>query len=206
VFAHNTNAAQTLLLLLPTTMIIIVDGWIFIHRYHSLTYCWVFFVVVIVVVAQHTVLGLLHTFAGDSCNDGLIGDGVADTPQHRKPDLATPMNDNDECDNAVIMDSCVTLPGMDPVQNFMTYRRDNTCRTHFTTGQVERMDYQWHLYRAPVHDDDDDDPSATLWTSRPSATPVQCAGLFGGCAHRDCCHGHCWRGLLFGLLPDFCFL
>jgi hypothetical protein len=146
----------------------------------------------------HTVLGLLHTFAGDSCEDGLFGDGVADTPQHRRPD---PSNmPNNYCPTQ--MDSCGSLPGSDPAQNYMTYSRDNTCRTHFTVGQIERMEYQWHLHRATTSIE-----SPSSLTNRPSTTPPNCAGMFGGCEYNDCCgRGNCWRGLFWGLLPDFCFL
>lgn len=82
-------------------------------------------------------LGLLHTFEG-GCNslsrNG--GDLVADTPAESGPHW--------DCDYS--RDSCPSLPGVDPVNNLMSY---SSCRATFTLGQKSRMLGHWYLYRVP---------------------------------------------------------
>ncbi|HEX2129243.1 MAG TPA: Ig-like domain-containing protein [Solirubrobacterales bacterium] len=78
-------------------------------------------------------LGLFHTFSG-GC--GTAGDLVADTPAERNPHYGP----------CAVVDSCPTLPGNDPVENFMDYS-DDVCMDRFTAGQVARMDGQVAAYR-----------------------------------------------------------
>ncbi|KAJ3514353.1 hypothetical protein NLJ89_g2428 [Agrocybe chaxingu] len=70
-------------------------------------------------------LGLWHTFQ-DGCEGE--GDGVADTPAEAGPASGCPIG----------RDSCPTLPGLDPVQNWMDYSAEG-CRDSFTAGQIARM-------------------------------------------------------------------
>jgi hypothetical protein len=88
-------------------------------------------------------LGLYHTYEGDSCSDTNTGDYVDDTPRHLfRPDLVkncyTPLIDPD---------TCPSVPGEDPVTNFMTYTDDLLCRSTFTEGQIERMIGQFESFR-----------------------------------------------------------
>lgn len=78
-------------------------------------------------------MGLYHTFRG-GC--GADGDGVWDTPAEAEP--------NYDC---VPRDSCVTIPGSDPIHNYMDYS-DDTCMIQFTSGQFNRMQEQFNLYRS----------------------------------------------------------
>ena len=81
-------------------------------------------------------LGLLHTFEGDSCNPLNEGDGVDDTPQH--------LENSDDASCGEKINSCPSLPGLDPVSNFMNYA---SCRNQFTPGQIDRMYSQFNTYR-----------------------------------------------------------
>jgi hypothetical protein len=83
-------------------------------------------------------LGLLHVFDGEDCFG--VGDMVDDTPA-----MATPTNNVCPLDK----DTCPTLPGLDPVQNYMDY---SSCRSEFTAGQIDRMLFQYQEYRQPLTD------------------------------------------------------
>lgn len=72
--------------------------------------------------------GLFHTFQG-GCNGG---DDVADTPAEAEPNF-------DGCDP--MRDTCPSVPGFDPVTNFMDYSVD-ACLNEFTPGQIARMQAQ----------------------------------------------------------------
>jgi Hint module/Pregnancy-associated plasma protein-A len=82
-------------------------------------------------------LGLLHTFAGYSCDESNMNDYVSDTPQQLS------YTDNDCPVNA---DTCTGLPGLDPIHNYMDYSSDE-CVSEFTPGQIERMYIMWSLFR-----------------------------------------------------------
>lgn len=81
-------------------------------------------------------LGLLHTFHN---NCSTTNDGIADTPAQRYTGTA-------DCN--VNRDTCPTLPGLDPLNNFMSYQFH--CMNEFTPGQNQRMCESWLQYRADV--------------------------------------------------------
>ncbi|KAJ3499874.1 hypothetical protein NLJ89_g10040 [Agrocybe chaxingu] len=64
------------------------------------------------------------------------GDYVADTPAELRPAFGCPDWNRDECPGE----------GPDPIHNFMDYT-DDSCMTHFTPGQVERLRDQMATYR-----------------------------------------------------------
>lgn len=80
-------------------------------------------------------LGLYHVFQG-GCRDL---DHVADTPAQAFP----------IADCAGRYDTCPGKAGADPVRNYMGYAYDR-CMTHFSRGQVARMETAWLKYRAPL--------------------------------------------------------
>lgn len=80
-------------------------------------------------------LGLYHTFQG-GCTTG--NDQVADTPAQATSSYGCPADDTDTC----------TLPGFDPVHNYMDYSFDS-CYWEFTAGQKDRMQQSFAAYRAP---------------------------------------------------------
>ncbi|KAH7033682.1 uncharacterized protein B0I36DRAFT_362324 [Microdochium trichocladiopsis] len=88
-------------------------------------------------IAVHEIghwFGLYHTFQGNSC-DG-AGDMIKDTPQESAPATGC----------AKPSDSCPSLKGVDPVNNYMDYSGEG-CWTQFTKGQAKRMRTNWKIYR-----------------------------------------------------------
>ena len=79
-------------------------------------------------------LGLYHTFQGGCAK---AGDEVDDTPAQS---IAT-----NGCPEG--QDSCLDLPGLDPIHNYMDYSYDS-CYDQFTPDQSTRMDEMWAAYRA----------------------------------------------------------
>ena len=80
-------------------------------------------------------LGLFHTFEG-MCS--AQNDGVADTPAEKSPDFYCTVGRN-SCKDGRVAE-------LDPIHNFMDYS-DDVCLFEFTSGQSERMNIQWALYR-----------------------------------------------------------
>ena len=86
-------------------------------------------------------LGLYHTWQATDdgqggCTTADGGDLVDDTPYARNPTSGCPSLKN----------TCPNLSGNDPIHNYMDYSCD-TCRTHFTPDQFDRMNAVTGQYR-----------------------------------------------------------
>jgi hypothetical protein len=76
--------------------------------------------------------GLYHTFQGGCTR---VNDEVSDTAAQSSPTSGCPIG----------RDSC-SLPGLDPIRNYMDYSFD-TCYRMFTSGQSARMSQMFAAYR-----------------------------------------------------------
>ncbi|KAF4970771.1 hypothetical protein FZEAL_9974 [Fusarium zealandicum] len=83
-------------------------------------------------------LGLEHTFQ-NGCEEP--GDGVDDTPAESHP------VGGDNCPEPG-RDTCPDQPGLDPVDNYMTYVDASCGPQKFTPGQAKRMHNLWKKLRA----------------------------------------------------------
>ncbi|KAI2633954.1 metalloprotease [Xylaria nigripes] len=84
-------------------------------------------------------MNLLHTFQGGCLPPGdLVDDTAAE---------AVPASDDDNSDCPVGRNSCILIPGVDPIHNYMDYAEDS-CYTGFTNGQAARMHSSWMEFRA----------------------------------------------------------
>jgi PKD repeat protein len=85
-------------------------------------------------------LGLFHTFEGE-CSGGYTGgDLLADTPMEDGPRFGCPVGEASGCG------------GTAPIENYMDYS-DDTCMTHFTPEQVNRMRCSLVNYRPTFGND-----------------------------------------------------
>jgi len=106
-------------------------------------------------------LGLYHTFEGGCAEPG---DHVSDTPAEGTPHYGCPSG----------LDSCPSMPGLDPLRNFMSYF-DDACIWEFTPQQSQRADTQHATYRFSGSSTPTATPTRTATptaTTRPSATPT----------------------------------
>jgi len=93
-------------------------------------------------IATHEVghcFGLRHPYEGDCYGSETNSDQIDDTPRMTGNPLST-------CAAVRNRDSCPTLAGSDDMQNYMVATAD-TCRNHFTPGQVDYMQIMIRAYK-----------------------------------------------------------
>ncbi|OAA54677.1 metalloprotease MEP1-like protein [Cordyceps fumosorosea ARSEF 2679] len=95
-------------------------------------------------------LSLEHTFRGRTQNDPLggcrgSGDYILDTPAESSsgggcqiPANVNAGQDRDTCTGSLEVSNPSSIPGPDPIHNYMSYSADS-CMSEFTPGQKERM-------------------------------------------------------------------
>lgn len=90
-------------------------------------------------------LNLFHTFQPGSPDamGGCFGKGdyIHDTPAEGIASYGCP-SARDSCTGDIEKNNTFSVPGVDPVHNFMDYS-DDGCLTHFTKGQTVRMQNSW---------------------------------------------------------------
>ncbi|KAM3500446.1 hypothetical protein MY10362_006404 [Beauveria mimosiformis] len=91
--------------------------------------------------------GLLHTFEGGCDGEG---DFIDDTPASANASRGCQTGRN----------SCPGRDGLDPIHNMMDYS-DDSCKTGFTPGQIDRMHGLWKKYRS--HEKDTQPRPWLLW-------------------------------------------
>ncbi|KAL2860819.1 zinc metalloprotease [Aspergillus lucknowensis] len=101
------------------------------------------------ITAVHEVghwLNLFHTFQPGNNDPDLPGcfghgDYIRDTPAEAFAAFGCPRV-RDTCRGVNETSNAYSVPGTDPIHNFMDYT-DDRCLTHFTPGQVRRMQNSW---------------------------------------------------------------
>jgi len=83
--------------------------------------------------------GLRHPYEGDCTGSEMSSDQISDTPRQSGNPLAT-------CKAVAGRDSCKNQPGKDDMQTYMVATAD-TCRNHFTPGQVNYMQATIQKYK-----------------------------------------------------------
>ncbi len=87
--------------------------------------------------------GLLHLYQGSCIGTEIASDNIVDTPMQ----LGNPSN---TCKKLIGLDSCPKLPGKDDNSNYMSINYDS-CRSHFTPGQVSYMRHIIALYKPKLN-------------------------------------------------------
>ncbi|KAL4899871.1 hypothetical protein BDW74DRAFT_162875 [Aspergillus multicolor] len=95
-------------------------------------------------------LNLFHTFQpgnDDPAQPGCYGHGdyIHDTPAEAYAAFGCPAS-RDTCKGAVEANNTLSVPGPDPIHNFMDYT-DDRCLTTFSAGQIMRMQNSWREER-----------------------------------------------------------
>ncbi|KAL3469340.1 hypothetical protein BJX99DRAFT_241523 [Aspergillus californicus] len=95
-------------------------------------------------------LNLFHTFQPGNNDDEIPGcyghgDYIHDTPAEGYAAYGCPKV-RDTCVGGIQSNNTHSIPGTDPIHNFMDYT-DDICLTQFTAGQIRRMQGSWEEER-----------------------------------------------------------